>query len=135
MPSPFLADGTDLAVNDGVGNTYADITGVLTITPPAEETAEWDSTDLNTTAGIRTKEPLSRADLGQWSFEAWNDATEYSRLVGLRGSKKNFKITYPNSAVHTIPSFIRKVEIQQMENQSPSKITVTLQVTGAITRA
>lgn len=132
---PILADGTDLAVNDGASSAYADITGVLSFVPPDAEMAEYDSTHLNSTAGIMTKKPKSRAEPGVFTFSMWYDETEYERLIGLRGTEKNFRITYPDSSVDTIPGFIRKVTREEAVNQEPMKMSVTVQITGAVTRS
>lgn len=131
---PFLADGTDLQVNDGASSAFADITGVISITPPAAELGVYDTTHLNSTAGTMTKSPLSRAEPGQMSWVMWNDSTEYSRLTGLRGTAKSFKITYPNSTVDTFTGSITKVEQTELQNQEGSKLNVTVAVHGAVTR-
>src|SRR5688572_26565664 len=133
---PFLADGLDLQVNDGGAGAYADITGVITVTPPSLEVGSYDSTHLNATAGILTKEPLSRAELGTFEWTMFDDPTEYSRLVGLRGTKKNFKIVYPSTPAtnDVIPAFISKVEQLPQENQEPAKLRVLCILTGAVTR-
>jgi hypothetical protein len=134
MATPFLADGTTLQIDDGASNAFTLCVNVLTITPPGEEVGGYDSTHLTSTAGTLTKEPLSRADPGTFQWTAWNDSAEKTRLVGLRGTKKNFKITYPNAKVDTIPGWIQKVETKELQNQSPSEIVVTVMISGTITR-
>jgi hypothetical protein len=134
MATPFLADGTTLQVDDGASSAYVAITQVLTITPPSEEVGGYDATTLTSTAGTMVKAPLSRKEPGTFGWSMWNDATEKLRMMSLRGVAHNFKITYPNSAVDTIPGWISKVETDELENQSPGKLKVTVMISGAVTR-
>jgi hypothetical protein len=137
MPvDPFLFDGATLEINDGASSAYVAVTGVLTMTPPEEELGGYDSTALDSTAGSRTKEPLSRSDPGTWAFTLWNSSVEKERLVELRENrtKKNFRITWPNGDIDIVPSFINKVSSGEMGIEDPSKLTVNLTVTGAVTR-
>jgi hypothetical protein len=137
MPTPFLADGTLVQIDDGASNAFADITGVITITPPVAEVGVYDTTHLKTTAGIMTKAPLSRAEPGEMSWTMQYDMTEYARLVALRGVAKNLKITYPTtpSKTDTIPLSIKKVDPGELENQKMGILTVTAAVLGAVVRA
>lgn len=132
---PILADGTDIAVNDGASSAYVDITGVISFTPPNPEVGEYDSTHLNSTAGTMTKKPKSRAEPDRMSITMWYDESEYERLIGLRGTEKNFKITYPDSSIDTFAGFIRSVVRQESQNQEPMKMVVNIQNQGAITRS
>jgi hypothetical protein len=134
MSTPFLADGCVFSVNDGTAGAHAAITGVITITPPASETGEWDATALDSTAGTMIKKPKSRAEPGTMSWTMFNDGTEYARLKALQGTEKEFKLTYPNSKIDTWDGFIRKVEQTELQNQEPAKITVTVQVKGLVVR-
>jgi hypothetical protein len=134
MSTPFLADGTILQINDGASNAYANVTGVLTITPPAPKVGVYDATALDTAAGSLVKKPLSRSDPGQMSWTMWNDATEYARLILIRGVEKSIKITYPNTKIDTFPVSISVVETGEMQNQDPSKLTVQVDVLGPVVR-
>lgn len=130
----ILADGSVLQVNDGASNAYVDIPGVISFVPPESEFGEYDDTALDSTDGIMIKEPKSRAEPGTFSWVMKYSDTEYERLLALKGVKKSFKITYPDSSVDTIPAFIKKPERQEAQNQEPMRVTVTCQVTGLVVR-
>jgi hypothetical protein len=133
---PFLFDGATLEINDGASSAYVEVTGVLTMTPPEEELGARDTTALDSTAGSRTKAPNSRSDPGTWQFTLWNSSTEKERLITLRANKteKDYKVTWPNGDIDVIPSFINKVSSGEMGIEDQAKLTVSLTVTGAVTR-
>jgi hypothetical protein len=137
MPvTPFLFDGATLEINDGGADAYVAVTGVLTMTPPEEELGGYSSTALDSTAGSHTNEPLSRSEPGQFSFTLWNSQTERERLINLRvnRTKKNYRITWPSGDIDVVPAFINKVASGEMGVPDPAKLTVSLTITGAVTR-
>jgi hypothetical protein len=136
MPTPFIADGLNVQIDDGASNAFTDLAGVITITPPDPEVGVYDKTHLKSTAGTMEKAPLSRAEPGEMQWTAINDTTEYARLVALRGVAKNMKIVYPTNPTKTdtFPIAIKKVSQNELKNQEMATMTVIAAVLGAVVR-
>lgn len=129
----ILADGTTLEISDGGSGAYVAVPNLKTVTPPSPETPEIETTHL----GSAAKEyiPATKPEPGEFMFTAYYVYDQYTRLEGLRGVIKSFRLTYPDTHTSTFQGFIKKVEKPEHAVQALVEMSCTVKVTGAITNA
>lgn len=123
--------GTTLEINDGVANAFQAVAGVVSIDPPDAEVQVAESKRLDLSNGLLGK-VAATSDPGQFTFQYEYDSTLYSRLDGLKGVSKSFKITPNGGSARTVPGFIVQNKQDPIEPDTIMTATCTVQVNGAV---
>lgn len=132
-----VAYGFDMTVDDGASNAHAALPDILDITPPASEVAAVGFLPLNASSNVKQYIPGS-IDPKQVKVKQVYDATEYSRMAGLKGEDHEW-IVYPSGnatgkQTGTFDGFVVNVELDQQSDADGIKsFTTTVQMTSDIT--
>lgn len=123
--------GASVEVNDGTGDAFQALNEITNITVPSPEVATVESTHLNSTNRTRTY-VVGLTEPGEFSVEQNYADAEYTRLVGLRGTSKSWKVIAPDTDfTASFTGVITKVEMQVSEELM--KMTTTVKVMGPVT--
>ena len=125
-----IGDNCYVQIADGASGAYVTVTNVFNISPPVEEQKLVEYMPLS--GATRSVFATGTIGLSAWTFELYFTDNEYARLVGLRGSTKNFKIVWYDGANAVVSSTITKVTPKIGGRDDIPTITVDLQQLGAI---
>jgi hypothetical protein len=131
--------GSKVAIDDGTSSAFVDVTGLVSITPNAEEVGKVESKRLDLVARtITSVQTLQKPGVLQYTYEM--SPLEFSRHEGLRrnsttnkSTPKNWKVTIADDTtptVKTVPGFITKNAIQPVNAEGITEVQVEVEITG-----
>ena len=130
--------GSKVEINDGVASAFVEVSNLVSIKPPAEKVTVVPSKKLNGTSRTNTSVP-GMNEPGEFQFTYEYTDTEFDRIEALRRDatthkplNKSFKITIEDETadtVKTISGFVTSNEMDNVEAESITMVTVTVQLT------
>jgi hypothetical protein len=122
------------------GNTYTEITQLISVTPPSLEVPEVETTVLSDTA--KSFRPGKITGPGEFAFRIMYDpaVASHTALATLvttpanRYWKFEYNDTLTNSATDTFQGFITGWEPGDAEDEANIEVDITVRINGATTR-
>jgi hypothetical protein len=121
--------GSTLQINDGASSAFEDVDNLVDIDPPDEMWGDTQSKRLDLASQQLTYVKTLK-DGGEFSFTYEFDSTAFARMEALKGADKSYKITPTGGSARTVPGFLTKNKMNQIQADGIITVTATVRVTG-----
>lgn len=121
--------------SDAIGAVAVPLQGILSVTPPPEETAAIKYTPISGDNSAREQVLPGKSVAQQATAKAVYEKTRHAALSALRGVRGTYLLTFADAAAITGKGFLAKIAVDEVNDTNEMTSTLTFELDGGFTYA